>query len=265
MDDAAAYNRKRWDALARANALYTRPWLHLDADSALDRVNLAGDCGDLRGKQVLCLASGGGQQSAAFALAGAHVAVIDLSAEQIERDRKAARHYGLDIEAIQGDMRDLSVFASERFDLVYHPYSINFVPDCREVFDQVARVVRSGGIYTFMAANPFAAGLGTHSWNGSAFELGGLYVQGAEITYGDESWVFPDGEAPPVNPVREYRHLLSTLVDGLSANGFVIRHIRESIPQWSIDDAEPGSWDQFMATIPPWLTFFTVKRTASSS
>ena len=259
MDEVASYNMQRWNTLARANALYTRPWLHLDEDSALARVNLAGDCGDLRGKQVLCLASGGGQQSAAFALAGACVAVIDLSAEQIERDREAARHYGLEIEAIQGDMRDLSVFESGRFDLVYHPYSINFVPDTRVVFDQVARVVRPGGIYSVMAANPFAAGLGTHSWNGHAFELSGHYVQGAEITYSDESWVFSEGEAPPVNPVREYRHLLSTLVDGLVANGFVIKHIHEAVPEWPIDDEEPGSWGRFMATMPPWLTFFTVK------
>ena len=68
-------------------------------------------------------------------------------------------------------MRDLSVFQSGAFDIVSQPYSLNFVPDCRDVFAQVARVLRSGGLYAFWAANPFAAGLGTHSRNGRAYEL----------------------------------------------------------------------------------------------
>ena len=259
MDEVASYNARRWDALVRANALFTRPWLDLDENNSLDRVDPEGRYGDVRGKYVLCLACGGGQQSAAFSLAGAHVAVVDLSAGQIERDKEAARHYGYAIEAVKGDMRDLSLFDAGRFDIVYHPYSINFVPDCRGVFGQVARVLRSGGSYVFMAANPFAPGLGTHSWNGTAYEFSGFYVQGAEVTYRDESWVFPEGQKPLVNSVREYRHLLSTLVNGLVANGFEIRHLREALPTWEIDDAEPGSWTHFMASMPPWLTIFTVK------
>lgn len=260
MDEVASYNARRWNTLVGANALFTRPWLDLDRDNPLDRVDPGGRYGDVRGKHVLCLASGGGQQSAAFSLAGAHVAVVDLSAGQIERDREAARHFGYEVEALSGDMRDLSMFDSGRFDIIYHPYSINFVPDCGDVFGQVARVIRPGGTYMFMAANPFAAGLGTHSWNGRAFELGGLYEQGAVITYGDEAWVFPEGDTPPpVQPVREHRHLLSTLIDGLVENGFVVRHIEEALPTWHVDEHEPGGWTHFMATIPPWLTFFTVK------
>ena len=208
-----------------------------------------------RGRNVLCLASGGGQQSAAFSLAGAHVAVVDLSAGQIERDREAARHYGYEVEAFCGDMRDLSIFATDRFDLVYHPFSINFVPDAREVFAQVARVIRSGGIYGLGAANPFAAGIGTHSWNGRAYELGGFYVQGEALNYSDEEWVFPRDRIPrSVLPVKEYRHLLSTLVNGLAEHGFVIRHLREELAQGLTEAPEPGSWAHFTLTIPPWLT-----------
>src|SRR3712207_7981831 len=47
-------------------------------------------------------------------------------------------HYHVAIEAVQGDMRDLSRFAAA-FDLVWQPYSLNFVPDARAVFGQVAR------------------------------------------------------------------------------------------------------------------------------
>jgi len=67
MDRSTAYNLKRWKALADANALFTRPALNLNSASARDKIDPEGRLGDVAGKDVLCLASGGGQQSAAFA------------------------------------------------------------------------------------------------------------------------------------------------------------------------------------------------------
>ncbi len=63
---------------------------------------------DVDGADVLCLASGGGQQSAVFGLLGAQVTVVDFSEKQLEGDRKAAAHYGFEVTTIQADMRDLS-------------------------------------------------------------------------------------------------------------------------------------------------------------
>lgn len=170
----------------------------------------------MQNKDVLCLAGGGGQQSVAFALNGARVTVLDISEGQLLRDKEAAQHYGYSVSAVQGDMRNLSIFPGDSFDIVSQPYSLNFVPDCREVFAQVARILRADGLYTFWTANPFAAGLGTPSWNGHAYEIGHSYEQGAELQYEDESWVFPDSfsEPRPDGP-REYRQLLSTILNGL--------------------------------------------------
>lgn len=257
MDNVSTFNQERWDRLARARALFTRPWLDLNPETALRRVDPWGHLGDVRGKSVLCLASGGGQQSAAFSVSGAHVTVFDLSAEQLARDRDAAAHYGYDVVAVQGDMRDLSVFGSDQFDLVFHPYSINFIPDCRIVFAEVARILRPGGLYYVQAANPNAVGMGTHSWNGNAYELHGFYEQGAEIEADYEEWVFADpADRADVARPREYRHLLGTLINGLLDLGFVLERIEEDTTP--ADPASPpGSWDHFQATIPPWLFFWT--------
>ena len=89
--------------------------------------------GDVAGKRVLCLAASGGQQAVAFALLGAAPTVFDLSDVMLERDRAAAAHYKVAIGIEQGDMRDLSRFDTDAFDLVYQAYSINFVPDVRPV------------------------------------------------------------------------------------------------------------------------------------
>lgn len=53
---------------------------------------------DFPGKQVLCLASGGGQQGPILAAAGARVTVFYNSPKQLERDRMVAQREGLMIK-----------------------------------------------------------------------------------------------------------------------------------------------------------------------
>ena len=141
MDELTKYNITRWKALVDADALFTRPALSLDAISARDRLDPEGRLGDVAAKDVLCLACGGGQQSIAFALLKANVTVFDLSEAQLDRDREAAAHFNVDIKTLQGDMRDLSHLAEASFDIVYHSYSLGFVPNAHVVFQQVARVL----------------------------------------------------------------------------------------------------------------------------
>ena len=163
-DDVSEFLTRRWRALAEADALFTRPWDDLDPDTARGRLDPNGDLRELEGKDVLCLASGGGQQSVAFALLGARVTVLDISDEQLERDRVTARRHGVAVLLEQGDIRDLGRFGDGSFDLVWQGYSINFVPDPRPVIQGVARVLRAGGGHVFMLANPFAGGVGTRGW-----------------------------------------------------------------------------------------------------
>jgi 2-polyprenyl-3-methyl-5-hydroxy-6-metoxy-1,4-benzoquinol methylase len=173
MDDLARYNKARWEELAKAGVIYSRPKLDLNHDSARVLIDPEGKMDDPAGKDVLCLGGGGGQQSAAFALLGAVVTVLDLCDTQLERDREAARHYGLDVCTISGDMRDLSRFERASFDIVWHAHSLNFVPDVGEVFDQVVRVLRPGGQYRLSCWNPMAHGL-DQSWNARATRWRGL-------------------------------------------------------------------------------------------
>ena len=62
---------------------------------------------DIQGKNILCLASGGGQQAPILAAAGANVTVYDLSEEQLKQDLFVAQRDSISLKAIQGDMRNL--------------------------------------------------------------------------------------------------------------------------------------------------------------
>jgi SAM-dependent methyltransferase len=109
---------------------------------------------ELNGREVLCLASGGGQQGPILAAAGARVVVFDNSRKQLEQDRLVAEREGLALVTVEGDMADLSGFADESFDLVFHPCSNLFVPDVRPVWREAFRVLKHGGVLLSGFVNP---------------------------------------------------------------------------------------------------------------
>jgi len=109
---------------------------------------------EMAGADVLCLAAGGGQQAPTFAAAGASVTVLDNSPKQLAQDRFVAERESLDLKTVQGDMRDLSAFADESFDLVFHPVSNLFVPEVRPVWKEAFRVLRRGGSLLAGFLNP---------------------------------------------------------------------------------------------------------------
>jgi SAM-dependent methyltransferase len=258
VDDVAEFNRERWDELARAGVQYSVPALDLDAASARSLVDRHGVLGDLGGARVLCLAAGGGQQSAAFALLGSSVTVLDLSAVQLERDRLAAAHYGCEVRVEVGDMRDLTRFGPGGFDLVWQAHSLNFVPDPWRVFGEVARVLAAGGLYRLEFTNPFIHdGRWESSWNGAGYLLASPYG-GGEVPV-REPWRFvdDDGATREIPGPKEFRHPLGTLINGMVAQGLDIRGLWEDTRGDPL--APPGSWKHFKTVCAPWITVLSRK------
>ncbi len=181
MDEINRTNRERWNALADANVEWSRPWLEYTPEEARRQIGRHGVLSNVSGKRVLCLASGGGQDSVAFGLLGADVTVMDLSDVQLERDRQAAAHHGLKVATHQGDMRDLSIFPDGCFDIVWQVYSLNFCPLVECVFREVARVLKPGGIYFLQFANPFVHAVDDEAWDGSAYPLNHPYIDGEDL------------------------------------------------------------------------------------
>ncbi|MEZ0276700.1 MAG: class I SAM-dependent methyltransferase, partial [Roseimicrobium sp.] len=100
----------------------------------------------LRGKKVLGLAAGGGQQGPLLAAAGAEVTIFDNSPAQLAQDAAVAEREKLSLNTLQGDMADLSVFEDETFDLIVHPCSNCFVPDIKPVWREAFLVLKPGGV-----------------------------------------------------------------------------------------------------------------------
>jgi len=183
---------------------------------------------------ILCLGSGGGQQAPVLAAAGARVTSLDLSDEQLARDREVAEREGLDLRCVQGDMRDLTVFPDASFDLVFNPVSTVFVPDLEPVWRECFRVLRPGGrlltgfmnpaFYLFDPDEPARTGeLTVH------FRL--------PYTDADPQTLTPQRRAEiAAGEAMEFSHSLETQIGGQTAVGFHIVGLYED--HWS-DAATP--------------------------
>lgn len=100
----------------------------------------------LKGKRVLGLASGGGQQMPIFAALGAECTVLDYSSRQLESERKVAEREGYAIEIVRADMTKPLPFGDADFDLIFHPVSNCYIQDVVSLWRECARVLKPGGI-----------------------------------------------------------------------------------------------------------------------
>ena len=258
--DPAPQTRQRWNDLARAGVAYSRPWLDLTVKSARRRVDPESQAGELSGKRVLCLAGGGGQQSAAFAMLGADVTVHDLSEEMLARDREALEHFDLTGQLNQGDMRDLSRYADGVFDLIWHGHSVNFVPDPHRVFAEVFRVLVPGGLYRLSFHAPLAHGCDCETWTGKGYLVASPCVDGP-VALGGECWrvTGPDGVTRDVPGPAEFRHTWPTLLNGLIGAGLGIVGCWEGDGSGAnVGDlaARAGSCEHFLAFCSPFMTLW---------
>lgn len=179
----------------------------------------------LHGLNLLGLACGGGQQGPVFAALGANVTIFDNSPAQLECDRQVAIREGLTIRTVEGDMRDLSAFSDETFDLIFHPVSNVFCPEVRPVWREAFRLLRHGGLLLSGFANPIYYMFGTH-----ADEQEALQVR-YSIPYSDLKDMEPQEleicieEGIPL----EFGHSLTDLIAGQIDVGFAITGFYEDV------------------------------------
>ena len=101
--------------------------------------------GDVKGKRILGLASGGGQQMPLLTAMGARCTVLDYSPRQLESERIVAAREGYSIDIVRADMTKPLPFEDEAFDLIVHPVSNCYVESVEPIFRECYRVLKKGG------------------------------------------------------------------------------------------------------------------------
>ena len=233
--DIRVYNRQAWNREVERGNPWTIP-VSPEVISAARR----GDWGllltptkpvprewfpSLPGRDVLCLASGGGQQGPVLAAAGGRVTVLDNSPRQLEQDRMVAEREGLEIKTVEGDMANLEMFADQSFDLIFHPVSNLFAPKIRPVWAEAYRVLREGGVLLSGFTNPVL-----YLFEAPDDHEGKLEVQ-YSIPYSDLESLsaekrqhYLDAQEP-----MEFGHTLEDQIGGQLDAGFVLTGFYEDI------------------------------------
>ena len=103
--------------------------------------------GELKGKKLLGLACGGGQQMPVFSLLGADCTVLDYSQKQLENEQLVAEREGYDIAILRADMTKPLPFADDTFDMIFQPVSNCYVENMRPIFKECLRILKPGGVF----------------------------------------------------------------------------------------------------------------------
>lgn len=231
--DVRAYNREKWDLQVEKGNPWTIPcspemiaaarkgeWSVLLTEQK--KVPRSWFPQDLHELDILCLASGGGQQGPILAAVGANVTVFDNSPRQLEQDRMVAKREGLVLITIEGDMRDLSDFGDRCFDLVFHPISNVFCPEVRPVWREVFRVLRPGGTLLAGFGNPAMFIFDGELAEKGVFELKyKLPFDATQLTEEERLREFR-GEWP-----LEFSHSLEEQIGGQLEAGFILTGLYE--------------------------------------
>jgi SAM-dependent methyltransferase len=183
-------NTEAWDRIAaRAGAaapvdtIQFGPDLPTEADLRL--------VGSLKGKRVLDVGAGSGENAVAMARQGAHVIAIDASPAQLALGRKLAAEAEVRVEWHEGDVADLAFLRADSIDLALAAGVIFEVEDLDRLFRQVHRVLRAGAPFLFTHDHPMRL---TLDGDDAALAVGRSYFDGAPVDvtrHGEKVRLFP--------------------------------------------------------------------------
>ncbi|MFH2039739.1 MAG: class I SAM-dependent methyltransferase [Chloroflexota bacterium] len=228
------WNRTAWDKRVKEGNRWTVPVSSLDIESARRgewSIKLTPSKSvprswfpPLNETDVLCLASGGGQQGPILAAAGARVTVFDNSPQQLAQDIKIAEQEKLHLKLVEGDMANLDAFQDESFDLVVQPAATIFIPDVHPVWKEAYRVLRTNGLLLVGFRNP-ASYLFDYKL---ADECGILQVK-YKLPYSDLKSLKSSQlrRFKNLGEPLEFSHMLNDLIGGQLDSGFMISSFYE--------------------------------------
>jgi SAM-dependent methyltransferase len=237
--------RLAYDRMAQSQRRFATP---VRDDELRNPLSVADGCGwlgdSIKGKHVLCLAAGGGRQSALYAAAGAAVTVVDISPEMLRLDREVATEHGLDVRTVEASMEDLSMLPEKGFDIVIQPVSTCYVPNVAEVYRQVARVTVAQGLYISQHKQPTSLQLADKSSTVGYMLDKTYYHRGPLPVSNVDSRVREAG-------TLEHLHRWEELIGRMCRAGFVIEDLLE--PHHAQPDAALGTFGHRSQYVAPYV------------
>ena len=178
--------------------------------------------GNLKGKRLLGLASGGGQQIPIFSALGAECTVLDYNDMQLESERIISKREGYSVDIVKADMSKPLPFPDAHFDIIFCPPSLCYIEKVEPLLNECARILKDRGILMI------------------TFENGINYI----TDINDESKI---AQSLPFNPLKDpslfreedgmqFSHSITEQIGGLVKSGFIITDLYEDTNGYGLLD-----------------------------
>ena len=115
--------------------------------------------GDVRGKRVLEIGCGGGQNTIALTRWGAEAFGVDPTQNQIRHARQLAHKCGINAVFAVAAAEELP-FQNTYFDVVISSYAWGYVADIEKAYEEVYRVLKEDGFFVFCQTHPYFSAVG---------------------------------------------------------------------------------------------------------
>ncbi len=145
------------------------------AHDYLEKPAMYGQLPNLKGKKVLCLGCGSGEECRYLADKGADVVGVDLSKELI----RIAKESYPDIQFFVSDIEKLD-FENESFDFVYSSLVMHYKEDWVPSLKEIRRVMKEGAEFLFSTHHPVLWGASTERKEDYKAKLMGYRRSGTE-------------------------------------------------------------------------------------
>lgn len=216
--DSYDQNSEKWAKRQRTG--------HNSAHEFLEKPAMYSKLPDLRGKSVLCIGCGSGEECDYIKKLGAdRVVGIDISKGLIEQ----AKYTFADVEFQVMDMERLD-FASEGFDFIYSSLALHYAEDWRNVLKPAHKILKDGGRFLFSAHHPVKWGAQVSEKDGKRSTLMGFSRSEDDTVeiFGDylNTYKITDNLMEGLK-VSYYNKSFSQMFREISESGFEVMSIEE--------------------------------------
>jgi hypothetical protein len=207
-------NKNTWNFIAGTNGLHSTPIESIPTDSSkiiqqLDPFNLV-DFSSF--DRAMLIGAGGGNFSPLYSALGKKVTLIDISSEQLKKDRKVCRDNKLEVDCIESSALDIP-----QLDILPFPYA--FMAVCDIYFPSVVELYQAIASKLLDGAYFYA-----HLWNPVWMQ-----VKENQITFpSKEGFMQEIKEEDGLHSTYQHIHPIEFLFGGLCDVGFEIIKIKAS-------------------------------------
>ncbi len=190
---------------------------------------------DFKDKRVLDLGCGYGWHCIYAMEHGASSVVgVDISHKMLEVAKEKTHFPQVEYKCCA--IEDVE-FPEESFDVILSSLAFHYVADYEILVKKIYRILKSGGKLVFTVEHPVFTAYGTQDWH---------YNEKGEILHFPVDNYYYEGKRTAVflgEKVTKYHRTLTTYLNTLLSNGFIINHIVEPQPPENMMDI-PGMQDE---------------------